>query len=169
MDDISGAVATGLLAEAPELSAAILELTKRLARLQTIVEAATAATLTKHDLSRGEYDVLSTLRSTGAPFKLKPGELAQRLLFTTGGTANLLRSLTARGYLERTADPHDGRSSWVSLTDHGADVALAVVRDAVAAQTRLLEPAQAHTVEALISGLAELLDTVDSASGGSRR
>jgi DNA-binding MarR family transcriptional regulator len=169
MNDIAGTIAAGLSRQAPDLSATTLELTKRLARLQTVVEAATATTLNRHGLSRGEYDVLSTLRSTGAPFQLKPGELTQRLLFTTGGTANLLRSLAARGYLVKTADPHDGRSSWVSLTDNGAAVALAVVRDAVAVQTRLLGQTRAGTLQSLISGLAEVLDTLDSASDGARR
>jgi DNA-binding MarR family transcriptional regulator len=169
MNDVAGAVAAGLAAEAPELSAVTLEFTKRIARMQTLVEVATSPTLSKYSLSRGEYDVLSTLRSTGTPFRLKPTALTQRLLFTTGGMSNLLRSLAARGYVDKEPDPTDGRSYWVRLTEEGADVALAVVRDAVAAQTQLLFPANETTVKQIVDGLSEILMVAETSTTGSRR
>jgi DNA-binding MarR family transcriptional regulator len=150
--------------EAPELPAATIEFTKRVARMHALTDRVTVAVLGGFDLSRAEYDVLGTLVTAGDG-QLKPSELSSRLLLTTGGLSNVLRSLERRGHIARTPDSADGRSRRISLTPEGADVARRVVREVVAAQHDLLGKVDVARIEAVTEALAAVLSLVDPRSG----
>ncbi|MET9070516.1 MarR family winged helix-turn-helix transcriptional regulator [Streptosporangium sandarakinum] len=106
-------------AELPEAATVQLEIIKRAGRLKSLVEETTQSVLSGYGLTYAEFDVLATLRRAGAPYRLKPGRLAERSSLTTGGTSNILQRLTTAGLVEREPDPADGRSSWVRLTPQG--------------------------------------------------
>jgi DNA-binding MarR family transcriptional regulator len=65
-----------------------------------------------------------------SPHGERPSELATRRRVSKQALNHLLGQLEQRGYLERVADPDDGRSKRISLTPRG-DKAVAVVREAV--------------------------------------
>jgi DNA-binding MarR family transcriptional regulator len=69
--------------------------------------------------SRGEFDVLATLRRAGEPYCLSPTQLYKALLITSGAMTNRLSHLEQQGLIRRIADPKDKRSTLVSLTSTG--------------------------------------------------
>lgn len=80
-------------------------------------------------ISRGEFDVLATLRRAGEPHTLSPRELSSTLLLTTGGMTGRLDKLERAGLVERSPDPHDRRGLRVTLTERG----LTLLHEAVGA------------------------------------
>ncbi len=66
-----------------------------------------------------------------SPHGERPSELAARRRVSKQALNHLLGQLEQRGYLEREADPDDGRSKRISLTPRGVK-AVAVIRQAVA-------------------------------------
>lgn len=66
-----------------------------------------------------------------SPHGERPSELAARRRISKQALNHLLGQLEQRGYLERVADPEDGRSKRISLTPRGARAGI-VIRQAVA-------------------------------------
>jgi DNA-binding MarR family transcriptional regulator len=66
-----------------------------------------------------------------SPHGERPSELAARRRVSKQALNHLLGQLERRGYLEREADPDDGRSKRISLTPRGVE-AVVVIRQAVA-------------------------------------
>jgi DNA-binding MarR family transcriptional regulator len=60
----------------------------------------------------------------------RPSELAARRRVSKQALNHLLGQLEQRGYLQRDADPEDGRSKRISLTPRGTE-AVVVIRQAV--------------------------------------
>jgi len=60
----------------------------------------------------------------------RPSELAARRRVSKQALNHLLGQLEQRGYLERDADPEDGRSKRINLTTRGLE-AISVIRQAV--------------------------------------
>ncbi|MFC5187337.1 MarR family winged helix-turn-helix transcriptional regulator [Actinomadura harenae] len=108
---------------------AMLEVGKRTARLQGLLQQALRAELTDLGLTYAEFEVLTVLRRSGSPYRLRPTDLTRSALLTSGGTSNVLQRLEKAGHVERGTDEGDGRGRWVRLTDEG----LRVTEDALAA------------------------------------
>lgn len=64
------------------------------------------------------------------PHGLRPADLADRLGISKQALNHLLGQLERRGYLTRAADPEDGRSKRILLTERGIKAGL-VIREAV--------------------------------------
>ncbi|WP_434589554.1 MarR family winged helix-turn-helix transcriptional regulator [Streptomyces sp. A5-4] len=104
-------------------------------------------------ISRGEFDVLATLRRSGEPYTLSPRELSATLMLTTGGMTGRLDKLERAGLLSRSPDPHDRRGLRVTLSERG----LAIVDEAVSAGLELQRAALGEFDEAQLEQLQELL------------
>ena len=78
-------------------------------------------------LQPGEFDVLATLRRSGAPFALTPTELYEVAMISSGSMTNRIDRLEKAGLIERHPNPADRRGTLVALTAEG----LAVVEKAV--------------------------------------
>lgn len=87
------------------------------------IEAWLADTLVTEGLDTSEYAALSALWLQGEPHRLAAGEIADRLVQTTGGTTKTVRRLEARGLVRRVADPDDGRRALIELTAAGLELA----------------------------------------------
>lgn len=109
--------------EFPELGQVEFSLARRAVRLGAMLEDALLECLVPWGLTRADFSVLNTLRSTGTPFELRPSDLKARLLMSSGGVTNVLNRLEKPGLIERVPDKADGRSSWVRLTQDGVDTA----------------------------------------------
>lgn len=72
----------------------------------------------RHDLSRAAAGVLSVLDRLG-PQRITA--LAEREAVSQPSMTGLVQRLEAAGYLERSADPEDGRASLVSVTAKGVE------------------------------------------------
>jgi DNA-binding MarR family transcriptional regulator len=156
VDEIAGAWA----AELPGVVGTELELSKRAARLASLLNRPVEAELTRMGLTKAEYDVLAVLRASGSPYRLRPSTLAQRLLLTSGGTSNVLRRLTAAELIDRDPDPNDARSSWVRLSERGVRTAEEVVKAASAAQATALRDVPPEVAGAAIDALRQVLLTL---------
>jgi DNA-binding MarR family transcriptional regulator len=71
------------------------------------------------DVSMREYDVLYTLSKCQEPLRI--GELHRHVLLSQPALSRLVDRLVDRGFVERCADPADGRGVRLSLTDGGRD------------------------------------------------
>jgi len=69
------------------------------------------------ELSMREYDVLYTLSKCDDPVRI--GELNRHVLLSQPALSRLVHRLAGQGLIECHADPSDGRSVRVSLTDAG--------------------------------------------------
>ncbi|QFQ97215.1 MarR family transcriptional regulator [Streptomyces phaeolivaceus] len=124
----------------PDLDTTAMEVFGRVNRLARTLGDRMEKAYARFGISRGEFDVLATLRRSGEPYTLSPRELSATLMLTTGGMTGRLDKLERADLLRRSPDPHDRRALQVTLTDEG----LRLVDDAVAAglaiQTEALSP-----------------------------
>jgi DNA-binding MarR family transcriptional regulator len=90
-------------------------------------------------ISRGEFDVLATLRRADEPYTLSPRELTATLMLTTGGMTGRLDKLERAGYVTRSPDPHDRRGLRVTLTPTGFDLIDEAVGAGLEVQRQALE------------------------------
>ncbi|WP_421916163.1 MarR family winged helix-turn-helix transcriptional regulator [Mesorhizobium sp.] len=80
-------------------------------------------------LQSGEFDVLATLRRSGAPYALTPTALYEATMVTSGAMTNRLDRLERTGLIARGPHPNDRRGIVVQLTQKG----LALIDEAVTA------------------------------------
>jgi DNA-binding MarR family transcriptional regulator len=103
----------------PDLDFSPLEVLSRMDRLSRHLDRARRDVFRRSDLEPWEWDVLSALRRAGAPFRLSPKQLLQQTLVSSGTMTNRIDRLVGRRFVRREADPDDGRSVLVILTDDG--------------------------------------------------
>ena len=73
-------------------------------------------------MGTGDMRILLALRRAGAPFALRPTDLFQSLLITSGAVTKQVERLTQRGFVDRVPDPQR-RGGWqVHLTAAGKRV-----------------------------------------------
>jgi DNA-binding MarR family transcriptional regulator len=108
-------------------------------------------------ISRGEFDVLATLRRSGEPYVLSPRELSSTLMITTGGITGRLDKLERAGLLRRSPDPTDRRGIRVTLTDEGIRIVDDAVEAGLAVQRAALESALTKTQTKQLDHLLRLM------------
>jgi DNA-binding MarR family transcriptional regulator len=158
VDRILGQWAT----QRPDLDTEAMGIFGRIFRLARAGGDATAAAYARSDLTRGDFDVLATLRRSGADRPLSPSALSATLMLTSGGMTQRIDRLERAGLVRRSPDPADRRALRVSLTERGAQVVDRAVEDGLAAEQRLLAgipPERRREVDAM---LRELLAAVDA-------
>ncbi|MBB2701336.1 UNVERIFIED_ORG: DNA-binding MarR family transcriptional regulator [Rhizobium esperanzae] len=115
--------------ERPDLDVEPMGILGRLKRLGTHLGREVETVLMKHGLSTSAFDVLATLRRSGAPYRLSPGELLEMTMVSSGTMTNRIDQLEKAGFVERILNPEDRRSVLIALTEKG----LATVEEAVGA------------------------------------
>ena len=130
--------------ERPDLNVGPMGLIGRLGRLVRLMTREMEKTFAAHGLTAASFDVLATLRRSGPPYRLSPGELLGTMMITSGTMTNRIDQLEKAGFVERTHNPDDGRSVIISLTDKGFTVVEAAVTDHVATQARLTSAVSAE-------------------------
>jgi DNA-binding MarR family transcriptional regulator len=108
------------------------------------------------DASMREYDVLYTLSKCAEPARIT--ELNRHVLLSQPALSRLVDRLVCRGLVSRCADPADGRSVRLSLTETGRAVQHRIggahARDVARAVTAALTPTEIRDLETLCSKLA---------------
>ncbi len=115
-----------------------LEVFSRIDRLSKLLDRARRDVFRRSELELWEWDVLSALRRMGHPFQLSPKQLMSRTLVTSGTMTNRIDRLVTRTLVRREADPADGRSVLVTLTDEGLMRVDAAITRLVDAESVLL-------------------------------
>lgn len=124
--------------ERPDLDVAPMGLIGRVKRLNATLVREMEKTWAQYGLNAASFDVLATLRRSGPPFTLSPGDLIASTMVTSGTMTNRIDQLQKAGYVERVQNPEDGRSFLISLTEKGFAVIEAAVTEHVATQERLV-------------------------------
>ena len=57
----------------------------RISRIAALAERELEPVFAEHELTGADFDVLATLRRSGAPYRLTPGELSRSTMVTSGG------------------------------------------------------------------------------------
>ncbi|MFG2117882.1 MarR family winged helix-turn-helix transcriptional regulator [Streptomyces sp. NPDC048710] len=141
----------------PDLDTKAMEVFGRIYRLSRAMGDRMEKAYAPYGISRGEFDVLATLRRSGEPFTLSPRQLSATLMLTTGGMTGRLDKLERAGLLRRSPDPHDRRGLQVTLTEKGLDVIDQAVGAGLAVQTAALSSLEAEQADQLAGLLRELL------------
>ncbi|MFE7842923.1 MarR family winged helix-turn-helix transcriptional regulator [Streptomyces sp. NPDC057474] len=137
----------------PDLDTTAMEVFGRVYRLSRALGDRMEKAYARFGISRGEFDVLATLRRSGEPYALSPRQLSATLMLTTGGMTGRLDKLERADLLRRSPDPHDRRALQVTLTDEG----LRLIDEAVGAGLAVQTEALSHLNDEQAGQLADLL------------
>ena len=128
------------------------------------IEAWLSETVAVRQLDTSSFAALATLWLAGPPHRMAAGELAHRIVQTSGGATKTMQRLVDRGLVRRVADPGDGRRSLLELTPEGLRLAretLVLALDAFDSEIGDLDEAEregvAAAVQRLLTELSERL------------
>lgn len=111
----------------------------------------------EHGLQPGEFDVLATLRRSGAPYALTPTALYEAAMLSSGGMTNRIDRLETAGLIERQKHPTDRRGVLVALTGAGRELIDRLVLLHVANERKMLGSLTAREQNQLGQLLGKLL------------
>lgn len=146
----------------PDLDTEPMALVGRVHRVSRLVAEQVEEHFRAAGVSRGDYDVLASLRRAGDPPRLTPGQLQQGLLLSSAGVTGRVDRLARNGLVRRLPDPADGRGVLVELTDAGRELVDRLVREDMARQSRWLEVLSDSDRRALTRALRKLGDAVEA-------
>lgn len=139
--------------ERPDLDVSAMGLLGRFSRVSTHIAREIEKTFAERDLSASSFDVLATLRRSGPPFQLSPGELLATTMVSSGTMTNRIDQLEKAGLVERLANPEDRRSVLIALTEEGLRRVEEAATAHVANQHRVvssLTPQERETLDTLL-------------------
>lgn len=145
----------------PDLDTVPMAVLGRIFRISESVGAQMERAYAPFGISRGEFDVLATLRRSGPPYTLSPRHLSSTLMITTGGMTGRLDRLERAGWLRRSPDPDDRRGLRITLTDAGLRLIDQAVEAGLAVQRSTLLQALTPTE---IDVLGKLLRKVSAST-----
>ena len=145
--------------ERPDLDVSPVEIFGRIARVDMLLGKFVNDFLTQHNLTLGLFDVLTALRRSGQPYKLKPSDLADMTMLTSGGITGRLDQLEELGFVERTSDKQDRRVMFAQLTHEGLSLIDTVIEAHFTREAEVLEGIPKSDQLAL----TELLKTLEKA------
>ena len=151
--------------ERPDLDASPMGPIGRIKRCAALLERRLDETFAEFGLSRWEFDMLATLRRSGAAYCLAPTTLFSTLMVTSGTMTHRMAKLEAQGWIERLPNPADARSSLVQLTPQGLELIDRAVEAHVANEHRILSDLKAADLAELDARLAMLLSALESRRG----
>ena len=146
----------------PELDFASMELSLKLNSIVRAVSDQLARQLEDLGINLGEFDVLATLRRHGRGAKLTPKEIAAATFVTPSGLTNRLARLEKLGFINRQADPRDGRGALIKITPAGKRVADRGIEIVVETQDRYMNELSTQLKKGLDQSMTRLIKTLDS-------
>lgn len=143
--------------ERPDLDVEPMGLLGRITRLRTHLAREVEKALGVHGLNSASFDVLATLRRSGPPYRLSPGDLIATTMVSSGTMTNRLDQLEKAGLIERSHNPDDRRGVIIALTPKGLALVDEAVTSHVENQHRLLDGLSAEERAALDGLLRKFL------------
>ena len=150
-------------AELPDLNTEPMTILGRAYRLSNLVRPSIEETFASFGLDRGEFDVISTLRRSGSPYRLTPTDLYTLLMISSGGLTHRLDRLQKAGLIVRERSASDGRSSVVGLTEKGIALAETAIRADMTSEAQYLAGLSKEDRAALAALLRKLLVSLERA------
>jgi DNA-binding MarR family transcriptional regulator len=148
--------------ERPDLDVSPIGVIGRVSRAARYLKRELDATFREHGLDNGTYDVLATLRRSGAPYELSASTLADATMIARSSMTSRIDRLEASGFVTRVEDEQDGRGVGVRLTKRGFALIESATVAHLANEARLLAGLPAGATERLARDLRELLATLES-------
>ncbi|WP_405662620.1 MarR family winged helix-turn-helix transcriptional regulator [Streptomyces sp. RK9] len=145
--------------ERPDIDFWPVGIVGRLLRISRMWDKEIKDFLAGHDLEPGEFDVLSTLRRSGAPYELTAGAFLKTSLVTTGAITLRVDRMQGKGLVVRTRAEGDRRSVKIRLTDHGLDVIDRVLPLHIANEARLLQALDPEERERFAATMSTVLES----------
>ncbi|MGH3240252.1 MAG: MarR family winged helix-turn-helix transcriptional regulator [Spirillospora sp.] len=164
MADAVDAILAQWRRERPDLDVSPMGVIGRISRAQQLLHRELKEFFAARGLENWEFDVLATLRRTGAPYELTAGGLLRTAMVTSGAITNRIDRLEAKGLVERVRDAGDRRSVRIRLTPRGLEVVDEVVGLHAANEARLLAGLDAAGRERLAAALRTLLESLGDTS-----
>ena len=147
--------------EAPALDVSSLAVVGRVLQLAQRLEKHREAVLADFGLTVWSFDMLATLRRQGPPYQLKPTELYQWLMLSSGAMTNRIDRLEKDGMVTRLRDPDDRRSVIVRLSEAGVERIDTVMPVLFERENQFLAKLSQTETETFIALLRQFLATVD--------
>lgn len=153
--------------ERPDLDPAPMGIVGRISRIAALAERELEQVFGELELTGADFDVLATLRRSGPPFRLTPGDLSRSTMVTSGGMTKRLDRLEARRLIRREPDPSDRRGKLIALTPEGRDLVDHAVEAHLQNEERLLSALPATKRRELTTLLRELLLSLEAPGSAS--
>lgn len=147
--------------ERPDLELSPMATIGRAKRCAALLQRRLEETFARFGMSNWEFDVMATLRRSGAPYRLAPTVLFSTLMITSGTMTHRLKRLQANGWIERQDNPDDARSKLVQLTPEGLALIDRAVTAHVENERRILSPLSKQTMAELDRGLIRMLAALE--------
>lgn len=96
--------------ERPDLQVAPMGTIGRIKQLNQQLMRGMEQTWSAHGLNGASFDVLATLRRSGSPYALSPGDLMASTMVTSGTMTHRIDQLVKAELVERVRNPDDGLS-----------------------------------------------------------
>ncbi|KOC89519.1 MarR family winged helix-turn-helix transcriptional regulator [Winslowiella iniecta] len=151
--------------ERPDLDASPMGPIGRLKRCTLLLEPRIEAAFTPFGLARWQFDMLATLRRSGAPFCLSPTALFSALMITSGTMTHRLKLLEASELIVRLPNPDDARSMLVQLSEKGLALIDQVVEVHVENERQILAAIPEKTLQELDNALSMLMLSLEESGG----
>lgn len=147
--------------ERPDLDVGPMGPIGRIKRCSALLQKRLDGTFGQFGLTGWEFDVLATLRRSGAPYCLAPTTLFATLMVTSGTMTHRLQKLETSGWIERLPNPDDARGMLVKLTPVGLALIDRAVEAHVANEHRIVAGMKAADLAALDLRLSQLLAALE--------
>jgi DNA-binding MarR family transcriptional regulator len=148
--------------ERPDLDVSPIGVIGRISRAARYLERELETSFREHGLDNGTYDVLATLRRSGAPYELSASTLADATMIARSSMTSRIDRLEASGFVTRVEDETDGRGVGVRLTKSGFALIESATVAHLANEARLLAGLPQGATQRLASDLRELLAALES-------
>ncbi len=149
--------------ERPDLDVSPMGAIGRIKRCAALLQRKLDDIFSAFGMTSWEFDVLATLRRSGAPYCLAPTALFSALMITSGTMTHRLNGLETRGLVQRLPNRDDARSVLVQLTPDGLALINRVVEAHVENEWRILAPIKPSDLAALNARLSQLLAVLEPA------
>jgi DNA-binding MarR family transcriptional regulator len=110
------------------------------------------------------YGIVSALATIQREGPLRPGDLSRIEVVTKPTMTRILTELEQRGFIEREADPRDGRAFMVTATPEG----IAAVERARSTRTGIVAELIAELPDTDVDAIAAALDALERVAQGER-
>jgi DNA-binding MarR family transcriptional regulator len=154
-------------AERPDLDTWPTGVVGRVQRLSRILERELRSFDARQGLEAGEFDVLTTLRRSGPPYRMTAGAFLRASMVTSGAVTKRIDRMESKGLVERVRPTGgDRRSVQIQLTEEGMRVVDEVFPRHLANEEHLVSALSQDECEELAKLLRRLLESYGDTSLG---
>ena len=152
--------------ERPELDASPLRIQGRVLRLSARLMRRIDRWLGPLGLSWEAFSLIVTLRRSGRPYEMRPTDILQESLLTSGAITNRIDRVAEMGLVKRYPDPDDRRSYLVKLTPAGKKLADKAIARHFAGMEGTLDVLSSTEQDRLAELLSKLLASLENETRG---